>query len=65
MIGLSESELLAKIDEVAANPSDYSAKNIQNQGGLQPRDILTRLASGVAKAIAANNKAIEDQLRSK
>ncbi len=62
MIGLDENTLFSIIDQGTANTNNYAARGVQNQGGLEPRDVLSRIMAGVAKAIAENNKAIEQQL---
>jgi len=63
MIGLDESALFTIIDEGTVNPASQATRGIEKQGALEPRDILIRLATSVAKAIEANNKAIEEQLK--
>ena len=63
MLGLTERELFSTIDGEVLGAA-YSAVHIKDQQALHPQDILRKLASGVAKAIEANNKAIESQLRS-
>lgn len=62
MIGLDEGTLFSIIDEGTASASGHDATSIEKQGALEPRDILIRLAASVAKAIEANNNAIEQQL---
>jgi hypothetical protein len=63
MLGLNEAQLFSMMDEGSASASSRTAKNIESQGSLEPRDILIRLTNSVAKAIEANNKVIEEQLR--
>ncbi len=63
MLGLTESQLFSKIDSGCFGIAHLST-NIKNQQALNPDDILQKLATGVAKAIEANNMAIENQLRS-
>jgi len=62
MLGLSEAELFSIIDNVAGS-AHATTDNLKRQSSVEPRDILARLAAGVAKAIEANNKAIEEQLK--
>jgi hypothetical protein len=62
MLGLDESEIFREIDAGCFGTTHVS-KNIPPQYSLIPRDILERIATGVAKAIEANNRAIEIQLR--
>jgi hypothetical protein len=64
MIGLSEGQLFQKIDFGSFGVSHLSV-HIKKQNNLDPDDILSKLASGVAKAITANNEEIERQLRLK
>jgi hypothetical protein len=63
MLGLNESEIFREIDTGCFGIADISM-NIPPQSSLSPSDILVKLATGVAKAIEANNRAIEIQLRS-
>ena len=63
MLGLSESEIFREIDSGCFGIGHINM-NIPNQSSLTPNDILAKLATGVAKAIEANNRAIERQLRS-
>jgi hypothetical protein len=63
MLGLSESEIFGEIDRGSFGIPNISL-SIPNQSSLTPSDILVKLATGVAKAIEANNRAIESQLRS-
>jgi hypothetical protein len=63
MIGLDVGRLFSIIDKVTISPPSQIAKGIGTQGSLEPRDILIRFAAGVAKAIEANNQAIEEQLK--
>lgn len=63
MLGLTESQLFQKIDH-GASSSGHWGSYIKKQESLEPDDMLRRLATGVAKAIEANNIAIENQLRS-
>jgi hypothetical protein len=64
MLGLNGIQLFQKIDSGAFGGGYLAANiNINNQKALQPNDILQKLATGVAKAIEANNQAIERQLR--
>ena len=63
MLGLSGHQLLNEIDHGCFGMGGL-ALNIPGQPVLNPDDILRKLASGVAKAIEANNRAIEQQLRS-
>ena len=62
MLGMTEREIFYKIDDSCASTPRRS-KNIPDQKVLQPEDITGRIATAVAKAIAANNKVIEWQLR--
>jgi hypothetical protein len=63
MVGLGGSEIFREIDTECFEIAQAS-KNIPPQYSLNPRDILERLATGIAKAIEANNRAIEIQSRS-
>lgn len=63
MIGLSESEIFREIERGCFGIGRLSI-NIPNQSSLSPDDILAKLATGVAKAIEANNRAIERNLSS-
>ena len=62
MLGLTESQLFQQIDRGAFGVG-HLGLYIGNQKALQPNAILQQLATGVAKAIEANNQAIEKQLR--
>lgn len=64
MLGLTESQLANEIDSGAFGIG-HLGLNIGKQHALKPEDILQKLVTGVAKAIEANNRAIESQLRSK
>jgi hypothetical protein len=64
MLGLDESEIFREIDTGCFGIANISM-NIPPQSSLSPSDILAKLATGVAKAIESNNKAIEIQLLSK
>jgi hypothetical protein len=63
MLGLDESALFREIDTGCFGIANISM-NIPPQSSLSPSDILTKLATGIAKAIEANNREIESQLRS-
>ena len=62
MLGLSESKVFNEIDSGCFGIAHLSL-NIKDQPALEPDDILRKIATGVAKAIIANNKAIENKLR--
>lgn len=62
MLGMDESSIFHEIDRGCFGIAQLSTE-IKDQPALQPNDILQRIATGVAKAIAANNAAIERQLR--
>ena len=64
MLGLREDEIVHEIDRGCLGFASESLKNIPRQDTLGPEDILAKLATGVSKAIDANNRAIERQLRS-
>ena len=63
MLGLNERQIFHEIDRGCFGIAHINM-NIPNQSSLSPNDILAKLATGVAKAIEANNRAIEAQLRS-
>ena len=64
MLGMTEYQIKSLINqECFGIPSLFSS--IPEQDALQPRDILRKIASAVAKAISNNNQAIEQNLRSK
>ena len=63
MLGLSESQIFSEIDRGCFGIA-HLGLNIPDQSSLSPNDMLKKLATGVAKAIEANNRAIERQLRS-
>ena len=63
MLGMSESDLKSAIDHGAFGIAPIMM-NISDQKSLQPKDILKKLANGVAEAIAKNNAKIEADLRS-
>ena len=62
MLGKSESQIFNEIERGCFGIGRLSI-NIPRQKALNPDDILAKLATGVSKAIAANNSAIEQQLR--
>ena len=62
MLGKSETQIFHDIDSGCFGIS-YLSANLKKQNNLDPEDILTKLASGVAKAIEQNNRVIESQLR--
>jgi len=64
MLGLTESQLFSEIDSGTFGISHLSL-NIRDQQTLQPNDILRKLATGVAKAIESNNRAIERELHNR
>ncbi len=63
MLGLNEGQLFQEIDSGVFGIG-HIAMHIDDQPTLKPHDILQLLATGVARAIDANNRAIENQLRS-
>ena len=63
MLGLDESAIFREIDTGCLGIANITM-NIPPQSSLSPSDILAKLATGVAKAIEANNREIESQLRS-
>lgn len=62
MLGMHESDIFREINRKCFD-IPKQAEHIKDQPALNPDDILRRIATGVAKAIAVNNKAIENQLR--
>jgi len=62
MLGMSESDIYREIDRGCFGVA-YLGLEIGDQESLQPKDMLPKLATGVGKAIAANNVAIGKQLR--
>jgi hypothetical protein len=61
MLGLDESQIFREIDIGCLGICNIGM-NIPPQSSLSPSDILAKLATGVAKAIEANNREIETQL---
>jgi len=58
MLGMTKNEIKDAIDrECFGIPGLFM--NIPDQSVLAPQDILRKMASAVAKAISANNEAIE------
>jgi hypothetical protein len=62
MIGLSKQKLINEIESEYGSFGHYNTA-IKRQDSLDPADTLNRLVAGVVKAIEANNKAIELQLK--
>jgi len=61
MLGMTENKIKDVIDqECFGIPGLFM--NIRDQSLLDPQDILRKMASAVAKAISANNEAIERDL---
>jgi len=61
MIGMPEYEIFEVIDR-ACSELPHLFPNIPEQKALDPKYILGQIATGVAKAISANNAVIEHQL---
>lgn len=62
MVGLNESELFQNIESGYFGIGHLSI-SIRSQPSLNPNDALVKLATGVAKAIEANNRRITEQLQ--
>ena len=62
MIGLNKQKLIDEIQGEYGSIGHYITA-IKRQDSLNPTDTLDRLVKGVVKAIEANNKAIEQQLK--
>jgi len=62
MIGLSKQKLIDEIQGEYGSIGHYITA-IKRQDSLDPADALDRLVKGVVKAIEANNKTIEQQLK--